>query len=221
MGRTIDAQRAAGRLAQRRLGGCTDAAGRLPCGSVALAALGAGAPGAIAGLGPPAARHGRGGRGRAGGGHVGATPGTGSALHRVGVVRTGGEPAWLVLAPQSRCARGAARHARGQFGVLRGDGGAWPVATQSGPAHVAGPGGRHRGHAGVLPRTGVPRALAQGPQQLRGEVRSAVAADRWLRALRTAGHRSRRPGCAPRHDDRVECRHARAVLRLDFHHAAR
>ncbi|MEW2893701.1 YgcG family protein [Stenotrophomonas maltophilia] len=54
-----------------------------------------------------------------------------------------------------------------------------------------------------------------------GEVRSAVAADRWLRALRTAGHRSRRPGCAPRHDDRVECRHARAVLHLDLHHAAR
>ncbi len=65
------------------------------------------------------------------------------------------------------------------------------------------------------------RALAQGPQQLRGEVRSAVAADRWLRALRTAGHRSRRPVCAPRHDDRVECRHARAVLHLDLHHAAR
>jgi uncharacterized protein len=78
IGSAIDAQRAAGRLAQRGLGGCTDAAGRLPCGSVALTALGAGAPGAIAGLGPPAAGDGRGGRGPAGGGHVGATPGTGS-----------------------------------------------------------------------------------------------------------------------------------------------
>lgn len=215
MGRAIDAQRAAGRLAQRGLGGCTDAAGRLPCGSVALTALAAGAqdagrlrmqasrapawgaarghhvagaPEAIAGLGPPAAGDGFGGRGPAGGGHVGATPGTGSDLHRLGVVRTGGEPARLVLAPQPRPARRVAGHARGQCGFLRGDAAAWTVAAQPRPAHAAGPGRGHCRDAGVLPRTGLPCALAQGPQQLRGAVRSALAADRGLRDRRTAGH---------------------------------
>jgi uncharacterized protein len=60
----------------------------------------AGATEAIAGLGPPAAGDGCRSRRSAGGGVVGAPPGIGGALHRAGAVRTGGEPARLVLAPQ-------------------------------------------------------------------------------------------------------------------------
>ncbi|KAG0732284.1 hypothetical protein G6F23_014471 [Rhizopus arrhizus] len=117
----------------------------------------------------------------------------------------------------ARCIAGPAR---GQWGVLRGDAAAGPVAAQPGPARVAGPGRGYCRDAGVFHRTGRPRALAQGSRQLRGTVHGVVAAERRLRTLRTAGHRSGRAGGAPCGDDRVECGHAGAVLRVDLHPAA-
>jgi uncharacterized protein len=87
-------------------------------------------------------------------------------------VRTGGEPARLVLAPQP----GVRVVLLGLLGVSSGFFLVMLLRGQLPPSlalHAAA-GGRHRSHAGVFPRAGVPRALAQGPQQLRGEVRSVL-----------------------------------------------
>ena len=96
----------------------------------------------------------------------------------------------------------------------------WRRSGQPGPAHSAGPGRGHCRDAGVFPRTGRSRALAQGSPQLRTSVRSVVAAERWLRTLRTAGHRTGRAGCTSCGNNRLECGHAAAVLRVDLHLAA-